>query len=151
MSPCKAHFKSLSHSIHHSVLTYLHTCCDTTPSPFQRLKTCLENRLVDDFVNALEQLNSPELAWKDILEVDLQPLMEQSVSNRDKKNVKKIWAQIYAQLLDYRSWDSGPTSSLYGSQSTASLQAGQRMKRFAQVRRILVDLGITYMYMYIQC
>lgn len=89
---------------------------------------------MDDFVNALEQLNSPELAWKDMLETDLQPLMEQTVSNRDAKKVKKIWMQIYAQLLDYRSWDSGPASSLYGSQSTASLRAGQRMKRFAQVR-----------------
>ena len=99
----------------------------------QRLKACLENRLVDDFVTALEQLNSPELAWKDMLETDLQPLMEQSVRGRDKKRIKDVWAQIFAQLLDYKSWDSGPTSSLYGTQSTASLQAGQRIKKFAKV------------------
>ena len=93
---------------------------------------------MNDFVTALEQLNSPELAWKDILDTDLQPLMEQSVANRNTEKVKKIWQQIYAQLLDYRSWDSGPTSSLYGTQSTASLQAGQRMKRFAQVRYMYI-------------
>ena len=88
---------------------------------------------MDDFVAALEQLNSPELAWKDMLEMELQPLMEQTVTNRSKDRVKKIWAQIYAQLLDYRAWDSCPASSQYGTQLTASLQAGQRMKRFAQV------------------
>lgn len=89
---------------------------------------------MDDFVTALEQLNSPELAWKDMLETELQPLMEQTVSNRNKERVQKIWVQIYDQLLDYKAWDSGPTSSLYGTQSTASLLAGDRMKRFAKVR-----------------
>jgi DNA-dependent protein kinase catalytic subunit len=112
-------------------------CADTAEGKkrleaINKLKACLENRLVDDFVTALEQLNSPELAWKDMLETDLQPLMEQSVRGRDKKRIKDVWAQIFAQLLDYKSWDSGPTSSLYGTQSTASLQAGQRIKKFAK-------------------
>ena len=93
---------------------------------------------MDDFVAALEQLNSPELAWKDMLETELQPLMEQTVSHRNRTRIQKIWGQIYSQMLDYRSWDSGPTSSLYGTQSTVSLQAGQRRKWFAQVREILL-------------
>lgn len=112
--------------------TYTHVLWDVLL--LLRLERRLESRLVDDFVNALEQLNSPELAWKDTLETDLQPLMEQTVKSRDTEKVKTIWRQIYAQLLDYRSWDSGPPSSLYGTQSTASVKAGQRMKRFAQVR-----------------
>ena len=89
---------------------------------------------MDDFVASLEQLNSPELAWKDVLEMELQPLMEQSVSSRSKERIRKIWVQIYSQMLDYQTWDSSPASSLYGTQSTASMQAGDRMKRFARVR-----------------
>ena len=69
-----------------------------------------------------------------MLETELQPLMEQTLSKRSNERVHKIWLQIYNQLLDYKTWDSGPTSSLYGTQSTASLLAGDRMKRFARVR-----------------
>ena len=89
---------------------------------------------MDDFVVALEQLNSPELAWKDKLEVELQPLMEQSVARRSGEKVKKIWNQIYSQLLDCQASEGGSqSSSLYGTQSTFSLQAGERIKRFAKV------------------
>ena len=90
---------------------------------------------MDDLVVALEQLNSPELAWKDMLEMELQPLMEQTVTRRSGEQVKKIWRQIYAQLLDGRASQStsSQSSSLYGTQSTFSLQAGERIKKFAKV------------------
>ena len=104
-----------------------------------RLKESLDSRLVDDFVVALEQLNSPELAWKDLLETELQPLMEQTVARRSGEQVKRIWRRIYAQLLDCRasqSSTSSQSSSLYGTQSTLSLQAGDRIKKFATVRHI---------------
>jgi DNA-dependent protein kinase catalytic subunit len=46
-------------------------------------------------------------------------------------------------MLDYRAWESGPSSSLYGTQSTLSLQAGERMKRFARdhLKKIEKEFG----------
>ena len=94
---------------------------------------------MDDFVVALDQLNSPELAWKDMLDMELQPLMEQSAGKRNAEEVRRIWSLIYWQLLDCRpaaeSSSSTASSSLYGTQSTFSLQAGERVKRFARVSR----------------
>ena len=50
---------------------------------------------------------------------------------------------MYSQLLDYRSWDTGPSSSLFGSGATPSLQVGPRQKKFAQVGWMRSAMQIT--------
>ena len=125
-------------SLHPQPSTNTHACVTSSHRDnFSRLKASLDSKLVDDFVVALEQLNSPELAWKDMLEMELQPLMEQTAARRSGEQVKKIWRQIYSQLLDGRASQStsSQSSSLYGTQSTFSLQAGERIKKFARVSR----------------
>jgi len=52
---------------------------------------------------------------------------------RNVMKLKEAWKSMYSQLLDYRSWDTGPSSSLFGSGATPSLQVGPRQKKFAQV------------------
>ena len=71
--------------------------------------------LVDKFIEALEQLNSPEQSWKDRCDVELKPLMH--CSQRDKAAILKIWQRIY--------------SSMFEQQETESM--GQLAKRFAKV------------------
>ena len=63
----------------------------------------------------------------------MKPVLEQTVTQRNVTELKKAWKSIYSQLLDYRAWDTGPSSSLFGSEATSSLQVGPRQKRFAQV------------------
>ena len=55
------------------------------------------------------------------------------MTQRNVTELKKAWKSIYSQLLDYRAWDTGPSSSLFGSEATPSLQVGPRQKRFAKV------------------
>ena len=63
----------------------------------------------------------------------MKPVLEQTVTQRNVTELKKAWKSIYSQLLDYHAWDTGPSSSLFGSEATPSLQVGPRQKRFAKV------------------
>ena len=71
---------------------------------------------------------------QDIYDNELRPIMEQTVANRDKTQLRQLWQQMYTQLLDYKAWETSSSSSLYGTGATPSLQVGQRQKKFAQVR-----------------
>jgi DNA-dependent protein kinase catalytic subunit len=105
-----------------------------------KIQSKLEMRAVDDFVSALEQLTTPELAWKDVCENDLKPLMEPEVSRRDKKALLQAWQQIYSSLFDFegRTGLSAQSSeSLYGTPS--SLSAGQKQKSFISAYRKKIE------------
>ncbi|XP_065898419.1 DNA-dependent protein kinase catalytic subunit-like isoform X2 [Dysidea avara] len=93
-----------------------------------QLKSLLDCPLVDDFINALEQLTSPELVFKDLCQNELRPLLECSTTQRDPAQIKKVWQQLYSQLLDHKSWESS-SDSLYAS---SSLTVGLKQKKFAQ-------------------
>ena len=60
-------------------------------------------------------------------------MLEQTVTQRNVAQLKEAWKSMYSQLLDYRAWDTGPSSSLFGTEATPSLQVGPRQKKFAQV------------------
>ena len=55
--------------------------------------------------------------------------MERSTTQRDSAQIKKVWQQLYSQLLDHKSWESSG-DSLYAS---SSLTVGIKQKKFAQV------------------
>ncbi|XP_019852740.1 PREDICTED: DNA-dependent protein kinase catalytic subunit [Amphimedon queenslandica] len=96
---------------------------------FEKLKEKLQSQLMDEFIAALEQLNSPELAWKDWYDNELKPLVGSvTVPKRDKNAIKRVWEQMYSQLLETRSGLGD--KSLYGG--SPSLQKGARQKTFAQ-------------------
>ena len=123
-----------------------------------RLKKKVENRLLDNFVAALELLCSPELVIKvpfltsqtfsltplslsppspaqDIFENDLKPAMEATQEKRNTERVSHIWRQMLAQLCQ---WEEGSSSSLYGEE-TPSLEIGNLQKRFAKVSVFVVN------------
>ena len=99
----------------------------------------LHNELLNDFIAALELLNSPELVWKvklnnhyrifyfsmkDLFEYEMKPLIESvDVSNRDETAIKGVWKSMYLQLLETRS----------SHVDTPSIQKGSKQKDFAQV------------------
>eukprot|EP00731_Ephydatia_muelleri_P028749 Em0020g393a len=97
-----------------------------------QVKRKLENTVINDFIQALEQLSSPELVWKDAVDNDLKPLMEQSVGSRDEAKLKEVWQQIYSHLFDHKSWETSQDGSLYGTPSASSNLVGARKKKFAQ-------------------
>eukprot|EP00731_Ephydatia_muelleri_P036867 Em0341g4a len=94
-----------------------------------QVKRKLENTVINDFIQALEQLSSPEL---DAVDNDLKPLMEQSVGSRDEAKLKEVWQQIYSHLFDHKSWETSQDGSLYGTPSASSNLVGARKKKFAQ-------------------
>lgn len=55
--------------------------------------------ILNDFITALEQLTSPELAWKDFMDLDLKSFIEQSVIKRDKIFLKKAWNEVKSKFL----------------------------------------------------
>ena len=70
------------------------------------------------------------MSSQDLCQSDLRPLLEASVAQRDSGAIKKIWQQLCANLLDYKSWES-MGDSLYAS---SSLTISLKQKKFAQVR-----------------
>ena len=79
-----------------------------------RLQAAVYCPLVDEFIVALEQLNSPEQSWKDRCDNEIKPLMQ--CSQRDKEAIAKIWKRIYSSIFE---------------QEAESM--GQIAKRFAKV------------------
>lgn len=91
----------------------------------------MHSPLADNFIAGLEQLDFPELLWKDQCDNELKPLMDTTLMQRDKGAISRVCQQMHAELLDYRSWEGGGSSAgLYG---TSSLSKGPLQRKFAQV------------------
>ena len=112
-----------------SICTYLSVCmsvCLPVCLSVCSLRAAVSSPLIDDFVAGLEQLNSPELLWKDRCDMELKPLMQSSQRNREV--IAKIWQEIYTDMFDHRTWDSSHPHST---------SRGQLAKKFAQVSDIM--------------
>ena len=66
--------------------------------------------------------------FKDLLDNEIKPLLDQTIPKRNKAAISKAWKQLYEQVLDTDP-DSSP-SSLFGS---PSLQKGSKQKTFVKV------------------
>ncbi|XP_072042849.1 DNA-dependent protein kinase catalytic subunit-like [Amphiura filiformis] len=95
----------------------------------EKLRGVLENvPMIENFIKALEQLNNPDMIYKDWWDDVMKPLLKDS--KRDRAKVKKAYQEFYTNLLDYRASQS--TSRGDTDSQSQSVAFGNVRRRFAQ-------------------
>lgn len=89
------------------------------------LQSSLDSSLMNDFIDALEQLTNPEMVFKDWCEGPMKQLLEDKNKRTDAEAIKECFQSMFQNLLD-----SGPRAK--SSSQIRGNEFGSIRKRFAQ-------------------